>query len=46
MEWKSGVEYHVGDIIVMYNRNYECIVDHKSNIFGNDIFDKNYWKAI
>ena len=42
--WKSEKSYKVNDRVFVLREWFTCIVAHKSNIFGNDFFDKRYWK--
>ena len=46
MNWETNKEYKVGDMVYVYQQQYECLVDHKSNVFGNDLFDKRFWKRV
>lgn len=54
-EWVSGKRYCLGDIVFLrtWNKYYLCLVDHKANVFANDLFnlkanlyDSYYWREI
>lgn len=40
--WKSGVDYHKGDIVTYKNKNYTAI----QNIDAADSFNFNYWSLL
>lgn len=39
--WKTDTEYLKGAQVLVYGRAYECLADHKSNIFADDLFGKS-----
>lgn len=39
--WKTATNYQVGDTVYVYGEKFTCVVAHKSDIFGNDLFGKN-----
>lgn len=41
--WQSGKWYFEGDEVVCLSVLFRCILMHKSNVFGNDQFDKGSW---
>lgn len=42
--WKTATDYQVGDTVYVWGEKFTCVVGHKSDVFGNDLFDKKYWK--
>jgi chitodextrinase len=47
-EWRTDTEYKVGDRVAMFGTTWTCVIAHKSNVFGNDLFGttsnpRNHW---
>ena len=36
--WETNINYKVNDLVIIYDIEYICLIDHISNIFGNDRF--------
>lgn len=43
MEWVPETEYKVGDVVKCLNKEWKCIVNHKSSVFAKDVIELNYW---
>ena len=36
-DWKTGEQYKKGDIVGIKKVEYLCLIDHKSDVFSNDL---------
>ena len=44
MMWASNTEYKVGDIVWCMNEKFISILEHKSTVFADDVFNyKKLW---
>jgi hypothetical protein len=46
LTWETETDYPLGSRVWVYGQEFECIVPHTSDIFGNDLFDEKYWKPL
>jgi len=42
-DWKTKTPHIQSDRVLVYGELFTCLVDHTSDVFGNDYFDKRYW---